>query len=236
MSGLIESATAILCASQKRLDVAAHNVANISTPGYKRQVGFSRLLASRLPGLPPEQAVAVQRDFAPGKLVSTGNPLDVAIGGDGMFQLRAGDSLVYSRQGQFSLAEDGTVVTPQGYVLQQAGGGDLVLDGAGVTILDDGTILDKGVPVARLAVYAAEAPGDLDAVGESYFAGPSGGMSPVAGATFRQGMVESSNVQIGDEMVTMMASLRQSEIGARLVQTYDELLGRAISTFGQGGR
>lgn len=236
MSGLIESATAILCASQRRLEVAAHNVANISTPGYKRQVGFSRLLASRVPGLEPEQAVAISRDFSPGKLGSTGNPLDVAIGGDGMFQLRAGDSLVYSRQGQFSLAEDGTVVTPQGYVLQQAGGGDLVLDRAAVTILEDGTVLDDGVPVARLGVYAAADPAALEAMGESYFTASAEGMAPVSGATFRQGMVESSNVEIGDEMVTMMASLRQSEIGARLVQTYDELLGRAISTFGQGGR
>lgn len=236
MSGLIESATAILSASQRRLEVAAHNVANISTPGYKRQIGFSRLLASRLPGLPPEQAVAVMRDFAPGKLTSTGNPLDVAIGGDGMFQLRAGDSIVYSRQGQFSRAEDGTVVTPQGYVLQQAGGGDLVLDSAAVTILEDGTVLDEGVPVARLGVYSAGDPDALQAMGQSYFTAPEEGMSPVTGATFRQGMVESSNVEIGDEMVTMMASLRQSEVGARLVQTYDELLGRAISTFGQGGR
>lgn len=236
MSGLIESATAILSASQKRLEVAAHNVANISTPGYKRQIGFSRLLAPTVPGLASAQGVAIDRDFGAGKLTATANPLDIAIDGEGFFQLRAGDAMIYSRQGQFRLAEDGTVVTPQGYVLQQAGGGDLVLDNAAVSILQDGTVLDDGVPVARLAVYSTGDPGALAPVGESYFAAPGSGMEIVAGASFRQGMVESSNVEIGDEMVTMMASLRQSEIGARLVQTYDSLLGSAISTFGQGGR
>ena len=235
MSGLIESATAILSASQQRLEVAAHNVANISTPGYKRQVSFSRLLVPDAPGMVSDQGFAVRRDFSPGKLTSTSNPLDVAIGDEGMFQLRAGDSFIYTRQGQFSRAADGTLTTPQGYVLQQSGGGDLVLDEGAVSILDDGTVLDDGVPVARLAAWSAGDPAALDPIGESYFAAPGAGMEIVADATFRQGMVEASNVEIGDEMVTMMASLRQSEVGARLVQTYDQLLGSAISTFG-GGR
>ena len=235
MSGLIESATAILTGSQRRLEVAAHNVANISTPGYKRQIGFSQLLAPNFPDIAPQQGFAVRRDFAAGKLSATSNPLDIAIGGDGMFQLRAGDSFIYTRQGQFSRAADGTLVTPQGYVLQQAGGGDLVLDDGAVSILEDGTVLDDGVPVARLTAYAIDDTATLTPVGESYFAAPNGGMDAVADASFRQGMIEASNVEIGDEMVTMMASLRQSEVGARLVQTYDQLLGSAISTFG-GGR
>lgn len=233
MTGLIESATTILSVSQQRLEAAAHNVANISTPGYKRQIAFSRLLAPAT-DIAVEQGLAIRRDFAAGKLTSTSNPLDLAISGEGMFQLRAGDSFVYSRQGQFSLAADGTVVTPQGYVLQQAGGGDLVLDRAAVSIVDDGTVLADGVPVARLAAYSTADFEALEPLGESYFTAPRGGMDVVADATFRQGMVEASNVEIGDEMVTMMASLRQSEIGARLVQTYDQLLGSAISTFGAG--
>jgi flagellar basal-body rod protein FlgG len=144
--------------------------------------------------------------------------------------------MVYSRQGQFRLAENGAVVSPQGYVLQQAGGGDLMLSGADVSILQDGTVLDQGVPVARLALYAPSDPAALRPVSESFFAAGAGAMEPVEDALFRQGMVENSNVELGSEMVSMMAALRQSETGARLVQTYDELLGKAISTFGQGGR
>lgn len=236
VSGLIESATAILSASERRLEVAAHNVTNVSTPGFKRVVGFSQLLGPREANRSALAEVAVHNDFAQGKLSASHNPLDLAIGGAGFFQLRAGDSLIYSRQGQFSRAADGSVVTPQGYVLQQLGGGDLVLGSTDVKILEDGTVLDRDVPIARVGVFAPADTAALRLVGESHFAAPGGGMEIVADAMLRQGMVENSNVDIGNEMVTMMTAVRQSEVGARLVQTYDDLLGRAISSFGQSGR
>lgn len=229
MSGLIESAAVILSASERRLEVAAHNVANVSTPGYKRGVGFSRILASAQ-GAANVPGVVERHDFAQGKLISSGNPLDLAVNGDGFFQVRAGDRLLYTRQGQFRLAENGTVVSPQGHVLQQAGGGDLVLENAAVTILDDGAVLEDGRPVARIGLSAPAAGAAMTAVGESHFAAE--GMTEVAEPSIRQGMLESSNVAMGDEMVTMMAAMRQAESGARLVQVYDELMGRALTTLG----
>jgi len=230
MSGLVESAAAILSASERRLEVAAHNVANVSTPGYKRKLGFSQIMA-RAGTAAVEPELAVRNDLAQGKLVSTGNPLDLAISGDGFLAVRAGDRLLYTRQGQFRLAEDGTVVSAQGHVLQQAGGGDLVLQNAAVKILDDGSVLDQGRPIARVGLYSAPAGVALDAVSEAHFAA-SGTMEEVAEPSIRQGMVESSNVAMGDEMVTMMAAMRQAESGARLVQVYDELMGRALTTLG----
>lgn len=230
MSGLIESATAILGASEKRLEVAARNVANVSTPGYKRSSGFSQILASaRVGDTVPD--IVERKDFMQGKLISSKNPLDLAVNGDGFFQVRAGDQLLYTRQGQFELAENGAVVSSQGYVLQQAGGGDLVLDNAAVTILDDGAVLDGGRPVARIRLSAPAAGAALTAVGESHFAA-GGAMEEIAEPSIRQGMLESSNVAMGDEMVTMMAAMRQAESGARLVQVYDELMGRALTTLG----
>jgi len=233
MSGLIESAAAILSASERRLEVAAHNVANVSTPGYKRSVGFSQILAAaRESNTLPD--IVARNDFAQGKLISSGNPLDLAVSGSGFFQVRAGDQLLYTRQGQFRRVENGTVVSAQGHVLQQAGGGDLVLENAAVQILGDGTVLDRGRPVGRVGLSAPAAGVTLNAVGESHFA-TGGVMEEVAEPMIRQGMVESSNVSMGDEMVTMMAAMRQAEGGARLVQVYDELMGRALTTLG-GGR
>ncbi|NVL83980.1 flagellar hook-basal body complex protein, partial [Escherichia coli] len=101
MSGLVDAATALLSASERKLEVAAHNVANVSTPGFKRQIGFSQLLQASPNDVRPLPEVAVRRNFAQGKLTETRNPFDLAISGDGFFQLRAGDRLVYSRQGQF---------------------------------------------------------------------------------------------------------------------------------------
>jgi flagellar basal-body rod protein FlgF len=233
MSGLIESAAAILSASERRLEVAAHNVANVSTPGYKRGVGFSRILASAQ-GAATAPSVVARQDFAQGKLISSANPFDLAVNGDGFFQVRAGDQLLYTRQGQFRLAENGTIVSVQGHVLQQASGGDLVLEDAAVTILDDGAVLEDGRPVARIGLSVPAAGVMLNAVGGSHFAA-GGAMEEVAEPSIRQGMLESSNVSMGDEMVATMAAMRQAEGGARLVQVYDELMGRALTTLG-GGR
>ncbi|WP_448661568.1 flagellar hook-basal body protein [Sphingomonas sp. CJ20] len=233
MSGLVEAATAILSASARKLEVAAHNVANISTPGFKRKVGFSQLLRAEDGSSAPSSEVMVQRSFAQGNLTETRNSFDLAISGEGFFALRAGDRVVYSRQGQFTRSADGTLVSPQGYVLQQQGGGDLVLDRASAAIQQDGTVLDDGRPVARIELFATPDPSALQSVGESHFSAGVALMEPVRDPVIRQGMVESSNVEMGDEMIAMMAALRQSEGGARLVQVYDDLIGRAISSLGQ---
>lgn len=235
MSGLIEAATAIMSASERRLETISNNVSNISTPGFKRQISFSDMLSGGSGGTAGLQLRA-RPDLAQGKMSGTGNPLDLAIGGAGFFQLRAGEEIVYSRQGQFRLAEDGTVVTPQGYRLQQAGGGDLVLDGAAVEILADGTVLEGDQPVARIGLFAPADEAAVQPLGGSIFTIASGAVDEVAQPQVRQGMIEASNVAAADEMVGMMAAMRQAESGARLVQLYDDLIGRAITTFGQGGK
>jgi flagellar basal-body rod protein FlgG len=167
---------------------------------------------------------------------ATRNPLDLAISGAGFFQLRAGNDIVYSRQGQFRLSDDGSVVTPQGHVLQQAGGGDLLLERAGVTILEDGQVLDGERPVGRIALFAPASPDvAVQSLGGSLF-GFAGEAVEADASGLRQGMVEASNVSMGDEMVSMMAAVRQAEGGARLVQLYDDLMGRAITAFGQSSQ
>jgi flagellar basal-body rod protein FlgG len=224
-----------LSASERRLENVSNNVSNISTPGFKRQISFEEVLSGRdVAGA--EALLRHQADLSQGQMRATGNPLDLAISGPGFFRLRSGEDIVYSRQGQFSLAADGTVVTPQGHVLQQAGGGDLVLERSGVEILEDGTVLDGTRPVGKIGIYAAGDSAALRPLGGSTFAGSEEAMEEAPAAGLRQGMVEASNVVLGDEMVTMMATVRQAEGGARLVQIYDDLLGRAITTFGQGGK
>ncbi len=235
MQGLIESAREILSASERRLETVSNNVSNISTPGFKRQISFEEVMGGRDSagaGIPLRH----RADLSQGQMSRTGNPLDLAISGSGFFRLRSGDEILYSRQGQFKVAADGNVVNRQGHVLQQAGGGDLVLEKAAVEILEDGTVLDGTRPIARIGVYAAADPAALRPLGGSMFAGPEKAMEEAPAAAVRQGMVEASNVVLGDEMVAMMTTVRQAEGGARLVQVYDDLLGRAITTFGQGGK
>ena len=232
MAGLFESATAIMSASERRLEIAAQNVANISTPGYKRLVGFAELLGGRSVDGGALPTLLERADASQGKLSATGNPLDLAIGGDGYFPVRLGETVLYVRQGQFRRADDGTVVTAQGHVLQQAEGGDLILRAGAVEIAEDGAVIQDGRPLGRIAVCTPAAGGTVPTSGGN----ARGPMEEVAAPLLRAGMVESSNVSAADEMTSVMAATRQAESGARLAQLYDELMGRALTSFGQGGR
>lgn len=220
----------ILRSSERRVEVVANNVANVSTPGFRRQVPYATLSSSLDSSGQP--AIKLHTDHEDGRLSATNRTLDVAISGPGFFQLKDGEVTVYSRAGQFRRLEDGRVANAQGHILQQSGGGDLVLESGAVEILSDGTIVENDRPVARIPLFAPEANEQLEPAGGSVFA-ISGTAAEVDQPQLRQGMLETSNVVLGDEMVLMMAALRQAESGARLVTLYDELMGRAITSLGQ---
>jgi flagellar basal-body rod protein FlgG len=232
MADVLESASAIMRSSERRVEVVSNNVANVSTPGFRRQVSFVDVTASLGAGGANLPVISTRLDESSGKLESSGHSLDLAISGEGFFQLQAGEATLYSRNGQFRRLEDGRVANAQGHILQQADGGDLVLDSAAVEILADGTVIDGERPVARIALFLPESDGAVQSVSGSSFS-IDGAVREVEEPQLRQGMVEGSNVVLGDEMVTMMAALRQAESGARLATLYDELMGRAITTLGQ---
>lgn len=234
MSGLIESASGILAASEQRVEAAAQNVSNASTPGYKRQITFAETLMRTAPaqGNPsgihdaPVQ-LHVTQDRAQGKLRETGRPLDLAIFGPGYVQLRDGDRIAYSRGGSFAIGPDGTLIDSSGRVLQQAGGGDLEPGSTSPQIMGDGSVIENGLPVAAIALFETDSP-------KGPFAPAT--MREATASVIRQGQLESANVVMSDEMITMMAATRQAESGARLVQFYDQLIGQAITTFSRSGK
>jgi len=236
MADFVESARGILSQSQHRMEVTANNVANVTTPGFKTQRLYSDV--SMDAGLPaPEILLRQQLNLDQGRLTKTSNPFDLAVSGSGMFRLRGADGAVaYSRSGNFQLGPDGRVTTSQGFALQTADGGDLVVPNAKVRIAADGTVFDGDRPIARLALYQPVAGAAVQSMGGSLFAVPDGFVEEIAQPELRQGMVEASNVSLADEMVNLMDAMRQAEGAARLIQTYDDLMGRVITTFGQGAR
>lgn len=230
MSGVVDSAVSAMGGASRRTEIAAINIANVSTPGFKRLMRGGDADAS----VPFADTLRrVRADLSSGKMIETGRPLDLAINGTGYFQLRAGDRLVYSRQGGFARAADGTLVTPQGYVLQQAGGGDLVLSGDTTTITADGAVMDGDRAMGRIAVYRATGDAAARPLDGSLFAMAEGAADEIASPSIRAGALEASNVSLGDEMVGTMAAMRDAETGAKLIQVYDDLVGKAIQTFGQ---
>jgi len=242
MSGLIDIAAVILAEAQQRVDISAQNIANMETPGYKRRVAFDALLASLPEVDDQEQRVASRTDFAQGGLAKTGSPLDLAISGPGFFMLRnsngtsaeAANQVIYTRQGSFSRNGDGRLVRTDGYALQAASGGDVVLKPGSFLVANDGTVTQAGAEVARIALFQPDQPARLQAVSGGFAAPSDVAMDEVAAPTLHQGMLEGSNVSNGQEMVSIIEASRRAEAGQRIIQVYDELLGRVFGVLGGG--
>ncbi|MEO8113197.1 MAG: flagellar hook basal-body protein [Phenylobacterium sp.] len=212
--------------------MAAQNISNITTPGYKRRISFAKVLGAETPS---SEQISGQMapDFSAGKLTSTGNPSDLAIAGRGFFMVGAPGHPLYTRQGQFQRDADGRLVTAQGFPVQAQGGGDIVLKSADFKVLEDGSVLEDGAPVAKLAIVDFANPQAVTYAEGGMFSAPDAEVSQAEAPLLRQGMLEASNVSMGDEMVSMMEALRRAETGQRLVTAYDDLLARVLTTFGQ---
>jgi flagellar basal body rod protein FlgG len=115
----------------------------------------------------------------------------------------------------------------------QSASGDVRIEGGAFSVLADGTVQQNGQPVARLAIADFDDRQVLTPVGAGLFAAPAGSARDVAGPQIQQGMLETSNVTSANEMISMMAGLRSAEAGQRMVQVYDDLMGRVLTTFGQ---
>lgn len=217
----------------RRAEVTSQNIANIATPGYKRRISFDQYTNGAAPPQLQTTTMATAIDLSAGKQIDTGNPLDLAISGSGYFVLNTPDGPLYTRQGQFKRDAADRLVTPEGYALQIDGGPDLVLKDGPFEVAPGGVVIQDGTPVAKLALA------DLtDATAVTY--GPAGtlripdeAIGKAAGAVVRQGALESSNVSTADEMVALMAATRRAETAQRIIGVYDDLMGRALTAFGQ---
>jgi flagellar basal body rod protein FlgG len=176
-------------------------------------------------------APAVLIDHSSAKLQVTGVPLDLAIEGDGFFVLQSEADKLLTRDGRFRRDADGRVVNKDGLPVL-VDGSDLVLKSENVTVLADGMILDGGEPAGKLDVVAARNVLDLREVG-AYFVSEDSNLEPAQAAALRQGMIETSNVSMTREVTSMMRSQRQAETGQQIIRLYDDLMARAITTFGQ---
>jgi len=233
MGDVLEIASVILAEANDRVEINAQNIANINTSGYKRRISFSEVLATDPAANSQASRLQVASDFAPGKPIETGIHSDLAISGNGFFVVRSSDGVFYTRDGRFERDAEGRLTNAPGMVLQAHGGGDLVVRSAAFTVTADGTVLEDGQPTGRIAVLDFADRGALRSAEGGVFAAPDGLAEAMAAPQVRQGFFESSNVSSGDEVVAMMETLRRAESAQRLVSVYDEMMGRALSTFGQ---
>lgn len=240
-------------AAMKRLDVISSNLANASTNGFKQdRLAFESVLAGNRnpPAVPPSQTadpVLLQErmltDYSAGTLVQTGNTLDVALQGDGFFVVRTPEGVAYTRQGNFRLASDGTLITADGYqVLSKAGerpedGQPIKIDvagqdGGGRPVVDSqGGITINGEPVANLALFDFPKPYQLTKTASTLFVPAAGTAAQAAGplTTVAQGALEQSNVNTIAEMVQMVDASRYFETCQRVVRSFDDMAAKAVN-------
>ena len=247
-------------AQDSRMRVIANNLANVGTTGFKKdRANFATLAyqdarvagqrssgeTAYATGLNLGTGVSIQstsRIVTQGALNVTGNGLDLALDGEGYFQVELpGGKLGYTRAGNFTRSAEGQLVTQQGYVVQPA---ITVPEGAGaITVSPDGTIsaviAGDAAPaeLGQLQVASFANPSGLQAIGDNFLVetaasgaaqlGPGGELGR---GNIRQGMLEGSNVNIVEELVDMIECQRAYEINSKMVSAVDEMLRNANQT------
>jgi flagellar basal-body rod protein FlgG len=246
-------------AQETNIDVISNNLANVNTTAYKKsRADFQDLMYQYLvePGAPTSastknssgiqvglgvKTASVAKIFTQGDLTSTGNPFDVAIEGDGFFEVALPDGRqAYTRSGSFKVDENGIMVTSDGYpVTPQV---TIPNDALKVTIAEDGRVYVKTPGSAALSevgqLTAVRFPNNagLHASGRNLYEETESSGSPITGTfselgfgRISQGFLESSNVSVVEQVVNMITAQRAYEASSKGVSTADEMLSQAIN-------
>jgi flagellar basal-body rod protein FlgG len=241
-------------AQQSQMDVISNNLANVSTNGFKgsravfedllyqtvRQPGADSTQQTQVPsGIQlgtGVQQVATERLYTQGNLQQTGNSKDVAINGNGFFQVQMPDgTTAYTRDGSFQTNAQGQLVTSSGYPVIPSI--TIPVNATSLTIGSDGAVSitqansTNSTQVGSLQLATFINPAGLDAQGENLFAETSSSGTPNVAApgsngtgSLQQGYVETSNVNVVQELVNMIQTQRAYEINSKAVTTSDQML------------
>jgi flagellar basal-body rod protein FlgG len=249
----MHTAASGMVAQQMNVDNIANNLANVSSNGYKRtRVEFQDVLyknyrragslttqGSTIPtnlaigyGTKP---VATVREFSVGDLTPTGNPLDLAISGNGFFQISMPDGTMgYTRDGSFKLSADGQVVTADGFFFYPEL--NIPEDATSISVGIDGTVEvllvgnEEPQTIGQIELAKFVNPAGLSAVGHNLFTQTSASGDPILGTPTQEGLgkidqgyLEISNVEVVDEMVRMIVAQRAYELNSKVIKTSEDM-------------
>ena len=233
----------------RRMETVSQNMVNIATPGYKRAMPLASVFIDALqaadsahgagvtaPGGAAPQLSSVL-DLSPGPLKQTGKPWDLAIAGEGFFELDTPQGPAYTRAGDFRIDARGRLVSQSGYPVQGLQGELLINNGGGAgaaaAIDHSGRIVQDGVTVGQLKLVRFSAPHALVKNGAGLLQATGQQQAIEARPDLQVGFLESSNVTPMREMVSMMETTRHFEAAQKMFQGYDEKISSAIQKLGQ---
>ncbi len=260
MQDMMFSALFGALSTEHRMNFIANNLANVNTTGYKQDnLAFKNTMAQfahdeireplanvRSAPLFPEpknlsrtRIATTKIDFSQGSMKFTGDPLDVAISGEGFFKVVTPQGERYTRSGHFVKGADGAVQTPQGWPLQGTDGPIVIPEDArDVHIAGDGQVFADGELVNTIAFVGLDDPQVLQKEGSNTYRLPEGVEAAendplLNGGRISQGFVETANVQVVTEMVKMIEVQRHYEAMAKVMQTSDSIDRQAIDKVGK---
>ena len=244
--GLYQGASS-LAALERWQEMISQNIGASSVPGFKKsEMSFEAALGGMkrtgtegsfgkdISTLMPRQSVQI--NMGPGELRSTGNELDFAIQGGGFFQIQKPDGQTgYTRDGQFRLSPDRTIVTSQGFPVMGDGGPITLRAGGGrVSINEEGTVIQGDTPAGKIAVHEFADPSKLRRIGDGLLAPADASVqsTSVERPAVLSGSLESSNVSPLREMVNLITVSRAYEANQRLIVASDDSTEKAIQALG----
>jgi flagellar basal-body rod protein FlgF len=226
---------------QRRMDIAAHNLANMATTGFKADALLMETV-SRSPAASQDRPqdirfvrdMGLARDMRQGPVRMTGGTFDLALQGEGFFTVQGQDGPLYTRDGAFTLDGAGQLVTREGRAVLNEGGAPIVLDPRGEppVIGRDGAVRVAGVEAGRIGVVSFARPGALERTGENLWTA-AGQQSEAFTGEVVQGAIEDSNVVPVLELTSLIQISRAYESAARVVRSADELRQRTIDRLGR---
>jgi flagellar basal-body rod protein FlgG len=252
----LRTAASGMYAQQLNIEVISNNMANMNTTAFKKNKAefqdlmYQEVVVNTVNSTAPGNSTSgtgtiqvgngvkpstTQKSFLQGDIQATNNPLDVAIQGEGFFQIRKIDgTMVYTRDGSFKLNSEGNLCTTGGYLLDPEI--SLNENSTGVTVNRDGTVEiqqsdGNRVPVGNIQLVRFLNPGGLLALGDNLYGETSESGRPILGnpglddfGELHQGYLEASNVDIVEEMVSMITAQRAYELNSKTVKTVEEMM------------
>ncbi|HTY37989.1 MAG TPA: flagellar basal-body rod protein FlgG [Bacteroidota bacterium] len=257
MNRALRTAATGMLAQQMNVDLISHNLANVNTTGFKKsRAEFQDLMyqtikasATSSDGQTQEATeiqigngtmpAAVVKSFSQGDVQPTNNPLDLAIQGEGFIQIRRPDgTIAYTRDGSLKISGEGQLVTSQGDIVEP--GISVGTDTASITIAKDGTIeattVGQTTPtkIGQLELAKFVNPGGLKAIGNNLLVETPASGKPILGTAgaegfgdLTEGSLEASNVDVVEEMISMIVAQRAYEINSKTVKTVEDMLAMA---------
>jgi flagellar basal-body rod protein FlgF len=233
------SAASGMSAALLNQDILSQNLANAPVPGYRRQaLSFEEYIAPQTATnasttARPQYGAQIARHssaFNAGPYQRTGNPLECAIQGDGFFVLDGPNGPLYTRNGQFQIDAAGELTSASGYPVRSGSGTLRIPANMGpIVISQDGTVSAGDVQLGQIQLASFANPNLLQRVGSTLFSAPQGVSPQISTAWIRQGYREGSNVNVVNEMVQMIAGMRQYEAAGKAMRSLSDAMQQRIN-------